>query len=628
MPEPQRRVGARDVWIVLSLAALALIQCWPVLASGDRWGFWDWDVFQTLFESGRVSVLEYGQLPGWTPWVHGGERLDAHPLHSLASPAFLGALLLGTVPALKAWVVLRAFAALLGSYLLGRRLGLSRLGSVTVAVVFGLASTYALRVGHGHWNLQAAAYLPLLAHATCGCVEPGAWRDRILASVWLALMFLEGGPYAYAMGVLTVVAMGVALLARSGWRVIPVLACVGAFSLGLSAVKLVPVLDLYGGGKREVAYGDEAGAVGDFYAQSFETKASQQLRQALLERDQAGHRNNKRMPFHVNVGAYVGLLGLACVGLGAALGGSVGRVSLLLAVPFLWLTLGSAAPINLWALLHGLPAFSSMTLPSKFTACYLLAFAVASGAGIDGLERRIGRGSRWRAALAALVVLLALDLLHVSRPIFAYAFPVEPIPTQAGSFRQVKQSPFRWRVLLRGEQHRELPRRPRRATHTLTSDLPGVRSNIGTLATYTGQPGKAKARPDAGDSLGLEQLPPVTGGPPRLAYWSPNEIRIEVQPGRRSELVVNHNFDSAWTATGNGRPLRVVAREGLLSVAVEPGVQEVELRYRSRPVRVGAAVSAVSLGLLGMVAVWAARGRRVHSGVSTEPAADGRAGLP
>jgi hypothetical protein len=342
-------------WLALAFAALALLECWPVVASGDRWGFWDWDVFQTLFEAGRTSVLRYGQLPGWNPWVRGGEALDAHPLQPLASPAFLAVLALGTIPAIKLWVVLRAFAALYGSYMLGRRLGLTQLGAVTGAVVFGLASTYALRVGHGHWNLQAAAYLPLLAHATLGAVEPHAWRDRVLATVWLAIMFLEGGPYAYAMGGLVVVVMGAALLARSGRRVLPVLACVVALSLSLSAVKLAPVFSAYGGGARQVVYKTEAGATSDFYQTSFRTTAGGILRQGLVERNQAGQTGKRFMPFSINVGAYVGWLGLACIASGAVFGGAIGRVALLLSLPFIWIVLGSTVPVNLWALLHELP---------------------------------------------------------------------------------------------------------------------------------------------------------------------------------------------------------------------------------------------------------------------------------
>lgn len=581
-----------------AFAALALLECWPVVASGDRWGFWDWDIFQTLLEAGRISILRYGQLPGWNPWVGGGEALDAHPLQPLASPAFLAVLALGTIPAIKLWVVLRAFAALYGGYLLGRRLGFTRLGAITGAAVFGLASTYALRVGHGHWNLQAAAYLPLLAHATLGAVEPNAWRDRILATAWLAIMFLEGGPYAYAMGLLVVVVMGAALLARSGWRALAVLTCVGALSLALSAVKLAPAFSIYGGGELDNVYGTELGATGDFYRAPFKTTAGGILWQGLLERDQAGHPDKDFMPFYINVGAYIGWLGLAAVASGAVFGGAIGRVALLLSLPFIWIVLGSTAPVNLWALLHELPIWRSMTLPSKFTACYLLGFAVAAGAGIDGLERRFATSPRRLLALGSAVVLLALDLLWVSRPIFAYAFPIEPIPVEAGTFHQVYSSPFRKQVRLPAESYGRLPTRPRFKTRTSSLNLAGVRANLGTLHTYTGHLYPVRALPDEDDTLGLEQVRAADGRPPRLVRWSPNELRVEVDPERGGRLVVNQNFQRGWSASGDGQPLEVGPHEGRLAAELVPGVRRVVFRYRSLAARIGAGVSTISLLLL------------------------------
>jgi hypothetical protein len=251
-----------------------------------------------------------------------------------------------------------------------------------------------------------------------------------------------------------------------------------------------------------------------------------------------------------------------------------------------------------------------MKVPSKFTACYLLAFAVAAGAGIDGLKRRIGHTSRWRVALAPLVMMMALDLLWVSRPIFAYAFPVEPIATDASAFHQVRRSPYKGRLRIQGEHQRQLPVRPSLPVHSLSSDFAGVRSNIGTLATYTGVFPRVNARPDAGNSLGLEQHPPSSREPPRLSYWSPNELRIEVDPGRGGELVVNHNFGPAWSATGDGRSLTVKSHAGRLSALLEPGVREVVFRYRSPPARFGATVSAVSLAVLVLGVLWLALRRR------------------
>ncbi len=587
-------------WIAAALAVLALAECWPVVTSGDHWGFWDWDVFEALVEAGRRTLLDHAQLPGWNPWVRGGEPLIAHPLQPLASPAFGLMLALGTIPGIKLWIVVRAFAALWGSYRLGLRLGFETLGAVTVAIVFGLASTYALRVGHGHWNLQAAAWLPLVCLAGLAAFEAGAWRARVTAAALLALLFLEGGPYVYTMGALLLASLSLVHLVRRRWRAAGALAVVIALSVGLAAVKMGPVFEAYGGGARDKKYGTEGRVTADFYQVKFQQTAGRILWQALLDRDQILDPDERETPFYINVGAYIGWFGLAAVVTGAAFGGVVGRVSLLLSLPFVWLVLASAAPLNLWGLLHELPIWRSMTIPSKFSACYLLGFAVAAGAGIDALTRRFGEKPAARAALGAFLALLAGDLLWVSRPIFRHAFPLEPIAVESGSFHQVATSPFTDAYIRATQAAGPLPTRPLKLVHSLSSDLPCVLANIGTLDTYTGQPFGAFARPDAGDTLTLEQRDGNPGMPPRLLYWSPNELRVEVDPQRGGLLVINHDFHSGWRAEADGVEIQVLADHGRLAVALPEAAREITLRWRSMSARIGAALGLASL----FVCVW------------------------
>jgi hypothetical protein len=155
------------------------------------------------------------------------------------------------------------------------------------------------------------------------------------------------------------------------------------------------------------------------------------------------------------------------------------------------------------------------------------------------------------------VLLLAIDLVWVSRPIFVYAFPIESLSVEGGPFHQVFSSPFRWKMRLAEGREWRLPTRPKLMLYTLTSDLAGVRANLGTLDTYTGQLFPVHALPDEGDTLGLEQVRAVDGRTPRLVYWSPNELRIEIDPGRGGQLVVNQNFERGWSASGDGEPLEV-----------------------------------------------------------------------
>lgn len=594
-PAPQRR---RDFAL---LGMLALVECWPVLSSGQRWGFWDWDVFEALFEAGRRSVLEFGQMPGWNPWLRGGEPLDAHPMHPFASPAFALALALGTLPAIKLWILVRACAALWGAYRLGEGLGYGRIGALAVAIGFGLASTFALRVGHGHWNLQAVVWLPWLARAGLDAFERGGRRDVARVAAWLALLLVDGDPYTFVMGSLLLGALAGVAFVRGRRRAPVALLAAGALAAGLCAVKLLPVLDAYGGGMRERRYGTEGRVSSDFYQPGIRVSAGRILWQALLARDQALDFGERATPFYINVGAYIGWLGLGAAAAGAALGGTTPRVALALALPVVWLVLGSAAPLNLWAALHHLPVWSSMTIPSKFSALYLLALAVMAGAGFDALWRRFVTRRAARIALGLVLTAWACDLLSVSRPVFAYAFPFEALPIEMGSFRQVARSPFE-HSLRAAPGMRRLPQRPLEARHSLSTDYPGVRANLGTLDTYSGQPFPVFAHPDAGSGPTLG----VRGGEGPasavLRRWSPNELVVALDAARGGELLVNHDHHPNWSAQSAGRNLPVRSEAGRLVVGLDGAGAEVRLRYRSAPARVGLGISLASLALALFIA--------------------------
>jgi hypothetical protein len=576
-------------WIVAAgLLLLTAVYCLPVILSGGAWGFWDWDITEAAIEAARVSVVEYGQVPGWNPYIRGGERLDSHPLLPLASPSFLLILALGTVPGIKVWLVFRQFLALWGGYLLGRRLGLSRIAGITVAIGFGLSTTLAQRIVHGHWNLHAAAYLPLLIWAGLDAVRPGAWRSRVVAAVCLALMFLDGGPYSYTVGGLSLGALLVVAWARErSFSVAGGLALVVALSLSLSAVKLLPVVEVYGGGVRETPY--EEGKILDFSHPTFSPTAVEFLYSALLERDQA-NQPGRFSPYYINVGAYLGVIGVALALLGGGLGGRVGRVALILMLPYLWLALGSAAPVNLWSLLHQLPGFSSMYTPAKFTPLYLLCLAVAMGAGIDGLARLRDTKEVRRFVLPALIIALAADLTLVARPLLTQAFSLLPVRVERGEFHQQMESPYK--AFYRSNLLTEHGRRPATASHSLTADFPAVLANHGVLRGYKVFPHRIFAKANEGStSPGAKHVSPTDGAPPVRTRFSPNEIEFRVDGNREGILVVNQNFDSNWTASAGGKDLLVSEYDGRLAVVLEPGLIQVKLSYYSFTSRLGAIIS-------------------------------------
>jgi len=113
---------------VLAAVAADAVFLRSVIASGDRWGIWDWDYQCSLLEAARKSIVEYGQWPFWNPWLGGGHSLAGHPLGRTFNPSFVPVLVFGTLPGVKVDVVLYMMIGQLGAAHLLRRLGSGWIG--------------------------------------------------------------------------------------------------------------------------------------------------------------------------------------------------------------------------------------------------------------------------------------------------------------------------------------------------------------------------------------------------------------------------------------------------------------------------------------------------------------------
>lgn len=116
----------------------------------------------------------------------------------------------------------------------------------------------------------------------------------------------------------------------------------------------------------------------------------------------------------------------------------------------------------------------------------------------------------------------------------------------------------------------------------------------------------------------LEKAPPALSAPGDLSAsraavteYEPERIRVETAAGARGLLVLSEPYYPAWKAYVDGEPAPLyVADHALRAVPVPAGEHTVELRYESRSLQVGLAVSlATALALLALVIV-AIRHRR------------------
>lgn len=123
----------------------------------------------------------------------------------------------------------------------------------------------------------------------------------------------------------------------------------------------------------------------------------------------------------------------------------------------------------------------------------------------------------------------------------------------------------------------------------------------------------------------LEQTPPDLSTPPNpsadradVTGYEPERIRVETATEARGLLVLGEAYYPAWKAYVDGEPVPLyVADHVLRAVPVPAGEHTVELRYESRTLQLGLAISLTTLLALLVLAV--ARTRRRKGANQTPP---------
>ncbi|MFN8633550.1 MAG: hypothetical protein U0893_06810 [Chloroflexota bacterium] len=385
-----------------------------------------------------------GRLPLWTPTMFGGYSLFADGEVGLLSP--FQAVLLWALQMPLAYSAARAVSyvvASLGLYLYARTLGAHALGASIGALAFGYSS---FTIGHlQHDNIvRSASWLPWLLLATEHALRTDGPRRLLWIAVaalalafagvgvhiqpvlmsllvfGLALLFGPFGrtsiPTIQAPGVSAAAALGrlvydlKRLLARRptrggalDWltgRVTIGLAVVG-LGLGMAAVQLVPLYQL---GLRSI----RANLVTYDYATSFAVSPPQVLTLLFPSMFNFDTERSWALWAPHETTLYVGVapLLLATIALAFVRGRAVAFFGLL-ALVSLVLVFGDYLPIKPYAVIWGLPGFSYLRAPARFSLVLSLALAILAALGTTWLARR----ARYRGSSRPLLALLNAMLL-------------------------------------------------------------------------------------------------------------------------------------------------------------------------------------------------------------------------
>ena len=154
---------------------------------------WDWQL--TMYEVTRLGVVDWGQLPVWNPFTQGGVPLLANPEFPLFYPPFALVLALGTEAGIKLGILFHYGLLILGCWVAGREMGLSRLSAHLGAAFLVFSAFLPGFVAYGHIMFLPLGWLPLAWVAA----RRGRWAWSAAA---LSLAFLAGGHYLLLYGAL------------------------------------------------------------------------------------------------------------------------------------------------------------------------------------------------------------------------------------------------------------------------------------------------------------------------------------------------------------------------------------------------------------------------------------------
>jgi hypothetical protein len=571
----------------------------PLAAHAHGYGRHDWDLMESRRYLVVKSLLRFHELPFWNPYACGGHPAWGSPdgVPELVAP-WLPAYLALSLPVATRVEVLASIAwCALGAWLLASRFTRSAAARALVVVLFAVNGRFTLQLAAGHgWHL-AYAWTPWAiflfdrALGPRGTPGPARPRDATWTGACLAMMLYTAGitPLVQTIVALAVYALVVAIASRSA-RPAGMLALAGVVAAGLSAPKLLPVIDVVRRFPRAVA--------------STDTLNPTEIVAMLTNREQGfaiGHGGIPDGSWH-EVGMYVGWPALLLLGAGvlAARGGRVlplKVVGLVLAL----LGLGSFTRWSPWALAHELPVLSWEHVPYGWLYPALLLLACAAGAGFERVFCLAGR----RRVTLELVGLLAVA--WIARDVGTVArYPLENHLMDAGPSNAESTGPFHTELKI----PKPLEYEPGEwAPTTLSVEV----ANLGTIQCNT-FPGLSnfgsQERPLAvaahaiGDAAYRgEVYLDAGGGSATFASWSPDAFDVMVdraKPG--ATVVVNQNWDPGWRVDG----AEAMNFEGTIGARVTQPTQVLHFRYRPRGWWAGVALLVLTLAAL---AGFIARGR-------------------
>ena len=619
------------------LAAAALLILITPLTIGGYWfsenelGISDWDFYFSLHTTHRNTLLNYGQLPHWNPYICGGTAGIADPEFRFFTPTFLLQLIFGIPAGFRLAIFLTTATGAVGMLMLGKRLGLSVYGALLAAIGVAFGSVNLLEITEGHPNVFAAMYIPWIFWAWLAAYRlrstksearnpkrvlnfghfnfkfvsdfifsaSGFWS--LVCGAFLTLTFFQGGIYLL---MYTIIAFfGLLFLVKRPWAAFWTTATAGLWALGLAAIKLIPVLLWLS------QFQDEAYAGSTYILPYLDT--------ILLERILHGPREiipNQLSGWH-EYGAYIGPVVLILAAVGFVRYRTRRVVQALLVAAVAATLLASSGPV-LKPLFDVVPVIPRSNI-SRFMLFAVIPLSLLAGFGVDSLkavlQNKLQHKSRrlrvtsyqpsprlWPAGELLVIIVLflaALDLFSLAYPLSEQAFILPrhlPHPSPAPSPIAYTAHTYEYEYSPTSEMQKYgIP-----SVHTRAYEATLVGYGTLSYCSVLTPPIAVRTIHDEGGNelIAFENTKNLPGSF-TVQDWSPNRVHVTVTVPVESTVFLNANYAKGWYT--NGQPAQ--ERGNRIGTTVPAGTHDLVFEYRTRGFVPGILISALSATAAGYI---------------------------
>ncbi|MCP4569667.1 MAG: hypothetical protein GY841_18975 [FCB group bacterium] len=538
---------------ILFLAITAVLAI-PLLKNIGYWGIRDWDLFTTLHAAAVRSIVEFGQFPFWNPYIGGGNILFAHPEVPVLNPLFGLLLIFGPLIGLKIQVVIVYFIGLTGFYKLSRQEGIGFWGALMAAIVFMLSSYLTLHFAVGHIPFHSFAVFPwLLFFYRKSLTHP---LHILSAGAVVGFIILGSGaavPLLFSLFFLFLFSLFDCAQGR-GLRPPLYAILAGICGILFGAIKFFPMFD----------YLNRHPWIPDGTVQITSWSALPKMFFSFQQSPFAQHATEV-WGWH-EYGAFIGPMA-AFLALVAVVTRFRQVWPYVVLICFsLVLVLGSFwPPFSPWDLLHKLPGFESIRVPSRFALLALICVALLAGRGVDALQSLFAYRRMTLGILLCGTVLVTH--LIVCLPILNKAFVRPPAKLRINAdFKQIEGDP-----------------------NQMYSAFLANRGTLRAAWLSAYRPGRGILGQDnrASEWYSENKAVTVIG-----REFSPNRLAFDLQTVTGGTLTISQGFDQGWRRTDGGEIKPV---SDLVSFFVHPTDQRIMLEYFPDYFIAGAVVTKLSI---------------------------------